>query len=191
MKIGRLITKLRKEKGYTQQDMANIMHISNKTVSKWECGLGCPDVSLWPALSKILEVDIAELLSGSLQAKQADIGKVSKANFYVCPKCGTILVALTRASVSCCGRKLQALKVHQEEHTVLEIEKVDNEYYITSHHPMEKGHSLTFIAYVSDSQILVERVYPEQEVHVYLPVLKRGKYMYAYCNQHGLYQYVL
>ena len=58
-KIGRLIAQLRKEKGLTQQNIAHALNISNKTVSKWECGLGCPDVSLWADLSAILGADMA------------------------------------------------------------------------------------------------------------------------------------
>ncbi|SCJ57575.1 transcriptional regulator%2C y4mF family [uncultured Clostridium sp.] len=38
-KIGRLIAHLRKEKGLTQQDIADALGITNKTVSKWECGV--------------------------------------------------------------------------------------------------------------------------------------------------------
>ncbi|HCR83676.1 MAG TPA: XRE family transcriptional regulator, partial [Lachnospiraceae bacterium] len=51
VKIGKLIAKLRKEKNLTQRNIADALGIQNKTVSKWECGLGCPDLSLWPELS--------------------------------------------------------------------------------------------------------------------------------------------
>jgi transcriptional regulator with XRE-family HTH domain len=45
-KVGALLYRLRKEKGMTQWQVANQLNISDKTVSKWERGLGCPDVSL-------------------------------------------------------------------------------------------------------------------------------------------------
>ena len=45
------IFQLRTEKGLTQKQVADQLNISNKTVSKWECGSGCPDVSLWEALA--------------------------------------------------------------------------------------------------------------------------------------------
>lgn len=51
VKIGNLIAKLRKEKKLTQRNIADALGIQNKTVSKWECGLGCPDLSLWPEQS--------------------------------------------------------------------------------------------------------------------------------------------
>ena len=46
IKTGRLLAKLRKEKGLTQREVADALGISNKTISKWETGLGCPDLSL-------------------------------------------------------------------------------------------------------------------------------------------------
>ena len=62
IKIGNLIYTLRKEKQLTQLQLAERMNISDKNVSKWERGLGCPDISLLPDLSKILEVNLEELL---------------------------------------------------------------------------------------------------------------------------------
>ena len=41
-------------------------HLKNKTVSKWECGLGCPDLSLWPELSTILGVDMKQMMEGEI-----------------------------------------------------------------------------------------------------------------------------
>ena len=45
-KVGNLIYTLRTEKGMTQKALANAMNISDRTISKWERGAGCPDVSL-------------------------------------------------------------------------------------------------------------------------------------------------
>ena len=62
--IGEFISKLRKEKNLTQKDLAMKLGVTDKAVSKWERGLGCPDVSLLETLSKILDVSILELLKG-------------------------------------------------------------------------------------------------------------------------------
>ena len=56
--IGNFIAVLRKEKNLTQKDLAEKLGVTDKAVSKWERGLGCPDVSLLEALSKILNVSI-------------------------------------------------------------------------------------------------------------------------------------
>lgn len=63
-KIGEFICKLRKEKGYTQAALAEMLSISNRTISKWENGDGLPDVSILPDLARTLGVSVDELLSG-------------------------------------------------------------------------------------------------------------------------------
>ena len=63
-KVGQLILQLRREKGLTQRQLADTLGISNKTVSKWECGRGAPDVSLWRELSSVLGADLLRLLQG-------------------------------------------------------------------------------------------------------------------------------
>ena len=57
-KIGSLILQLRKEKNLTQKQLSEILGVSDKTVSKWERGAGCPDISLLRDISKIFNVDI-------------------------------------------------------------------------------------------------------------------------------------
>ena len=55
---GKLILRLRKENHMTQKELADAMNISDKTISKWERGLGLPDVSLLRELSEILGVNV-------------------------------------------------------------------------------------------------------------------------------------
>jgi len=61
-KIGNLIASLRKEKGLTQKELGDKLGITDRAVSKWERGLGCPDVSLLEDLSKVLDISILEIL---------------------------------------------------------------------------------------------------------------------------------
>ena len=63
-KIGKFIASLRKEKGYTQEQLAEKLNVSNKSISRWENGNTMPDLSLIPKLCEILDVSINELLSG-------------------------------------------------------------------------------------------------------------------------------
>lgn len=63
-KIGKFIADCRKEKGLTQLQLAEKLGISNRAVSKWETGKGCPDVSLMLELCNVLEITVNELLSG-------------------------------------------------------------------------------------------------------------------------------
>ena len=63
-KIGKFITASRKEKELTQNELAEKLNITDRAVSRWERGKGCPDISLLEDLSKILDVSIIELLKG-------------------------------------------------------------------------------------------------------------------------------
>ena len=62
--IGNRIAKFRKAKGMTQEDLANVLGVSSQAVSKWENDASCPDISLLPQLSKILDVTTDALLTG-------------------------------------------------------------------------------------------------------------------------------
>lgn len=64
IKIGQFIAQMRKEKKFTQRQLADKLLISDKTVSKWECGKGLPEVSLMLPLCEELGINVNELLSG-------------------------------------------------------------------------------------------------------------------------------
>lgn len=66
IKVGKLIAKLRKEKGMTQDELADKFEITGKSVSKWERGINAPDISILKSLSEELGISIEELLSGEL-----------------------------------------------------------------------------------------------------------------------------
>ena len=72
IQTGRLIAELRKKQGLTQQQLADKLNLSNKTISKWESGSGSPDISNLPVLAEALEISVDELLNGELnQLKSA------------------------------------------------------------------------------------------------------------------------
>ena len=76
MKTGQLIAMLRKEKGLTQQQLADQLNLSNKTISKWESGAGSPDIGNLPVLADALGITVDELLRGEvmLQAEKEKTG---------------------------------------------------------------------------------------------------------------------
>ncbi len=63
-KIGKFIAELRREIGLTQRELAEKLSVSDKTVSKWECGKGLPEVSLMLPLCEVLGITVNELLTG-------------------------------------------------------------------------------------------------------------------------------
>lgn len=80
-KIGNFIAEKRKEKGLTQKELAEKIGVTDKAVSKWERGLGCPDVSILEVLASTLDVSILEILKG--RTIENEIIKVTEANDYV------------------------------------------------------------------------------------------------------------
>lgn len=189
IKIGKLIADLRKEKEMTQKELADMLGVLNKTVSKWECGLGCPDLSFWSDLSAILGVDMAQMMEGEITSNKPDSGNIDKVHFYVCPDCGNILISTGSASIFCCGRKLEYLTLSEEtEELEISVEETDVDYYITFNHPMEKEHYISFAAYVKSDRVLLNRLYPEQSPAFRIPISSGGK-LYLYCNHHGLTVY--
>lgn len=184
--VGKLILKLRKENKMTQKQLADEMNISDKTVSKWERGLGLPDVSLLRNLSEIFGINIERLLSGDLEPDEKDGGNMKRVKFYVCQECGNIITATGGGEISCCGRKLTPLKAKSEdEEHKLNIEEIENDYYITFSHEMSKSHYVSFVAYVTYDRVLLVKLYPEQNPHVRFPRMQKGKF-YFYCINHGL-----
>lgn len=63
-KIGRFIAEMRKEQGLTQREFAELLGVSDKSVSKWECGNGMPDISLMLSICEVLKINLNELFSG-------------------------------------------------------------------------------------------------------------------------------
>lgn len=63
--IGNRISKYRKEKGMTQEELAGKLGVSSQAVSKWENDASCPDISLLPELCRILGISTDELLTGN------------------------------------------------------------------------------------------------------------------------------
>ena len=111
--------------------------------------------------------------------------------FFVFPQCGDLITATGEAAVSCCGRRLEPLPVQKpDEAHSLQIHPVEDEWFITSGHPMEKGHCLSFLALVTGERATVMKCWPEWDLQQRIP--RRGHGMlYWHCTQHGLFRQVL
>lgn len=186
-KIGKLIYNLRTEKKLTQQQLAECMHISDKAVSKWERGLGCPDISLLPALSNIFGINLENLLAGELDSNDLVGGNMKKLKFYVCPSCGNLLIGTDEAAISCCGKKLCVLAPQKAADTEkLTVEKIENDFFISTEHEMSKDHYITFVALVTGDSIMLRKQYPEWDVQIRIPRFGHGMLIW-YCTNHGLF----
>lgn len=186
-KIGNLIKSLRKEKILTQRQLARSLNVSDKAVSKWERGIGCPDVSLLPKLANIFGVDLESILNGTLSANAKVGGNMKKLKFYVCPSCGNLLTGTSEVSVSCCGKKLAALVAKKaEDGEKLSVEHIENDYFISSDHEMNKEHYITFVALVTGDSVMIRKQYPEWDLQTRIPHFGHGV-LYWHCVDHGFF----
>jgi transcriptional regulator with XRE-family HTH domain len=186
VRTGALIRRLRTERKLTQKQLAELICVSDKAVSKWERGCGCPDVSLLTALAEVLGTDIQVLLSGNIEKNESEKGNMKKLRFYVCRDCGNVITAAADAAVTCCGNRLTALEPKKaEEEQQLRVEDMGGEWYITTDHPMTKEHYISFAAYVSDSSMMLFRQYPEWGMNITLPMYRSGRLVW-YCSECGL-----
>ena len=78
--FAKFLAEQRKEKGYTQKELAEKLFISDKAVSKWERSLSMPDISLLIPLAELLEVSVTELLEGRRldPSSEMNAGKVEE-----------------------------------------------------------------------------------------------------------------
>lgn len=186
-KIGRLIKSLRKEKGLTQRELAERINVSDKAVSKWERGVGCPDVSLVSEIAKFFGADLESILSGKLSENAIDGGNMKKLKFYSCPTCGNLLTGITEASISCCGKKLAPLAAKKaQEGEKLSVELIENDYFISSDHAMTKEHYITFVALLTGDSVMIRKQYPEWDLQTRIPRFGHGM-LYWHCVEHGLF----
>lgn len=70
VKIGKFILEIRKQRGMTQKELAEKIGVSDKTISKWECGNSIPDITYLEALCNSLNISVNELLSGQCLASE-------------------------------------------------------------------------------------------------------------------------
>ena len=185
---GAIIKQLREGKGMTQAQLAARLQVSDKAVSRWETAKGYPDITLIEPLAQALDISVMELLSGDWVTNANLAGNLLRSKWYVCPICGNILHSTGASVVSCCGLTLPPLEAElpDGDHAIT-VEPVEDEYYVTVDHPMEKGHFLSFLAGVSDEGVQLVKLYPEGSGAARLK-LRRMKWVYAYCNRHGLFR---
>ena len=185
---GTAIKTKRESRRLTQADLANLINVSSKTISKWETGKGLPDISLLQPLAQALGISVIELLNGEQITNQNRSANLLRSKFYVCPLCGNVIHSFGDTVISCCGITLPALE-HDEmddEH-LLTIEQVEDEHFITVHHPMTKSHYISFLAFVTTDRVNLIKFYPEGQAETRLQLRGFGM-LYWYCNQHGLFR---
>ena len=183
---GQTIKNLREKKGFTQAELADRLGVSSKAVSKWETAKGLPDITLIETIANVLSVSVMELMTGNAIVNKNRSSNILRSKFYVCPLCGNIIRTVGDAVISCCGITLPPLEAEDadSEHNIT-IENVEDEHFITIHHPMTKAHFISFIAHLTSDRVQFVKFYPEGNAETRLS-LRGGGWLYFYCNRHGL-----
>ena len=185
---GTTIKQLREDRNMTQADLAEAIGVSSKTISKWETAKGLPDITLLQPLAKALGISVIELMNGEQIINRNVSANLMRSKFYVCPVCGNIIHSTGNAVVSCCGITLPPLEAEEaEEDHAVTVENVEDEHFITVHHPMTKAHFITFAAFVTCDRMQLLKLYPEGDAQTRMQLRGRG-YLYYCCNRHGLFR---
>lgn len=182
------IKEQREKQNMTQAELAEKIGVSSKTISKWETAKGLPDISLLQPLAQALNLSVIELMNGQPIANKNVSANLLRSKFYICPICGNLLHSTGSAVVSCCGITLPPLEAEESDdaHSIT-IQPVEDEHFVTISHPMEKGHFISFVAFVTCDRIQLVKFYPEGNAETRLS-LRGGGYLYWYCNHHGLFR---
>lgn len=183
---GRTIKRLREQQGITQAELAAMLGVSSKAVSKWETAKGLPDITLIEPLAAALSVSVMELMSGETVENKNLSSNLLRSKWYVCPVCGNVLHAMGDAVISCCGIVLPPLEAEETDaaHDIV-IETVEDEQFVTVRHEMSKTHFISFAAYVTGDKMQLVKFYPEGNAETRFRFRGRGC-VYIYCNKHGL-----
>lgn len=126
VKINEQIAFLRKQKGLTQEELANALGVTNQAVSKWESAQCCPDIQLLPAIADFLEVSIDELLGCKDTAGLGDICLKIKSYFTSLPEKETFENAFRIAAllheVACTDGYKKEIPWKEKDYSIGEVE---------------------------------------------------------------------
>lgn len=185
---GATIKALRERRNLTQSQLAQLLGVSDKTVSKWETAKGLPDISLLQPLAQALGISVIELMNGQHIINKNTCANMLRGHFYICPICGNSIHSTGDVVISCCGVTLPALEPGEPDNDhPFTLEKVEDEVFLTIPHPMTKAHFISFAAFVTSDRVQLVKFYPEGNAETRLQLRGRGD-LYYYCNRHGLFK---
>lgn len=184
---GTAIRELRQQKQITQLQLARVLGVSDKTVSKWETGKGYPDITLLEPIANAFRISVTELISGNRISNRNVSANILRSRFYICPVCGNVIHTMGEAVIHCHGVQLLPAEPEQadESHRVT-MERVEDELYVSVDHEMTKTHYISFIAAVSPDRIQTVKLYPEGDAAARFPGGGIRK-IFFYCNRDGLF----
>ncbi|SNU08170.1 Helix-turn-helix [Lachnospiraceae bacterium] len=184
---GAVIRELREKNKMTQLQLAEKLGVSDKTVSKWETCKGYPDITLLEPIAEVFRISVTELISGNTIFNANVSANMLRSKFYVCPVCGNVIHCMGEAAIHCHGIQLAPLDAEPtDEHHMIFIERIEDEYYVQIDHSMTKEHYISFVAAASSDDIQMVKLYPEGKAEARFKI--RGvRRIFFYCNRDGLF----
>ena len=184
---GAVIKELREKRKMTQLQLADILGVSDKTVSKWETAKGYPDISLLGPIADAFSISVTELISGNAVSNSNVSANVMKPKFYICPVCGNVIHSMGEAVINCHGVLLSPAEPEEtdENHKIF-IERIEDEYYVCIEHDMKKNHYISFIAAQSSDRLQLVKLYPEGNAQARFKIGGVKRILF-YCNRDGLF----
>ena len=185
---GAVIRALREKRRLTQAELAEMLNVSDKTVSKWETARGYPDITLLEPIAKVFGVSVMELLSGSAVCNANRSSNMLRSKFYVCPVCGNAIHSMGEAALYCHGVPLAPCDAEEpnEGHRA-SVERVEDEYCVRVEHDMTKTHYISFIAALSPDRLQMVKLYPEGDAQARFR-MDGVRQVFFYCNKDGLFR---
>ncbi|MCR5024863.1 MAG: helix-turn-helix domain-containing protein [Lachnospiraceae bacterium] len=184
---GAVIRKMREQKKMTQLQLAEMLGVTDKTISKWETGKGYPDITLLEPIADAFHISVTELISGNRIKNENVSANMMRSKFYICPICGNAIHSMGEAVIQCHGVQLLPAEAESpdEDHMIF-IERVEDEYYVRIDHEMTKNHYISFIAASSSDRMQMVKLYPEGNAEARFKI-SGVKKIYFYCNRDGLF----
>lgn len=184
---GTTIREQRERNNMTQFQLAEILGVSDKTVSKWETAKGYPDITLLEPIANAFKISVPELISGNHVQNTNVSANMMRSRFYVCPVCGNIIHSMGDVVIHCHGIQLLPAQAEQADdaHKIF-VERVEDEYYVRIEHDMTKSHFISFIAAVSADRCQMVKLYPEGNAKARFKI-NGVKKIYFYCNRDGVF----
>ncbi|SFB17443.1 Helix-turn-helix [Acetitomaculum ruminis DSM 5522] len=184
---GMTIKNLREQRNMTQNQLAEILGVSDKTVSKWERAKGYPDITLLEPIADAFKISVPELISGNTIQNSNVSANVEKSKFYICPVCGNVIHTMGEAVIHCHGISLVPAEAEctDESHMIF-VERVEDEYFVRIEHEMTKTHYISFIVALSKDSSQLIKLYPESDAQARFKIKGVEKILF-YCNKDGLF----
>src|SRR5574344_860308 len=97
---GNTLKELREKKNLTQTQLAEVLSVSSKAISKWENDRGMPDISILPELAAALDVSVPELMTDTVIKNSNRTANMQKMHLYICPVCGNVIQIIGEGAFS-------------------------------------------------------------------------------------------